>query len=310
MTFTDLTDFVEHAFRSGWTDGLPVFPAEQSLVQQALDTVKVDPDSVLWTSEDGPLSATDVAVFAIMAGCKTSYFPVVLAATQAFLDGLEEDALSLPTIAETSQCVIVNGPIRNHIEINCGLGLYGPGWRANATVGRAVRLVAQSILGPRTTSFGNPGQYTLCFGEDEENSQWTPLHAHRGKDVESSAVTVLSTLVQSLCADRHSTAPEALLDNLVSYARGKMSGSSWFGNDLCSLLLVIPPESRRVLGSWTKEAVYDYLYPRLIADDGTPIQPVRLGSPADLLIVAAGGPAFAAIQLFLAHHVTAVTKTV
>jgi hypothetical protein len=128
--------------------------------------------------------------------------------------------------------------------------------------------------------------------------------------VESSAVTVLSTLVQSLCADRHSTTPEELLDNLVSYARGKMSGSSWFGNDQCSLLLVIPPESRRVLGSWTKEAVHDYLYPRLIADDGTPIQPVRLGSPADLLIVAAGGPAFAVIQLFLAHHVTAVTKTV
>src|SRR5277367_4331331 len=136
MTFTDLTDFVEHAFRSGWTDGLPVFPAEQSLVQQALATVKVDPDSVLWNSDHGPLSATDVAVVAIMAGCETSYFPVVLAATHAFIDSLEPDSLSQPTIAEASQCVIVNGPIRNQIEINCGLGLYGPGWRANATVGR------------------------------------------------------------------------------------------------------------------------------------------------------------------------------
>src|SRR5262249_32524155 len=78
-------------------------------------------------------------------------------------------------IADASQAVIVNGPIRRDLQINCGLGLFGPGWRANATVGRALGLIARSSF-PGAPSFGDPGQYTMCFGEDEEATRWTPLH--------------------------------------------------------------------------------------------------------------------------------------
>jgi hypothetical protein len=310
MVPVELGDFVEDAFDSGWTDGLPVLPAEPAIVRDALATLGSHSATVLWTHEGRDLTMGDVAVATIVAGCRPSYFPVVLAATEAFLESVGKDRLNVPTIADASQCVVANGPIRNQIDINYGIGLYGPGWRANATIGRALRFVVRSLIGPVVSSFGDPGQYTLCFGEDEENSDWTPLHAQRGFDAESSAVTVLSTIVRSLCHDRHSRSPAELLDNLVVYARGRMSGSNWFGDEPCSLLLVFPPESKRVLGSWSKETVHEYLYNRLVVDDGAPIQPVRLQSPQDLLIVAAGGPAFAAVQLLLAHRFTAVTTQV
>jgi hypothetical protein len=301
-------DYVESAFDSGWTDGLPVLPPEVADVSAALATVRRDAGTVLWSDEGRSVSIGDVAIATIVAGCSPSWLPVVLAASEAVVESLGDDGLTVPTIADASQVVVANGPVRNRLNINCGFGLYGPGWRANATIGRALRFVVRAILSPVVPAFGDPGQYTLCFGEDEENSQWTPLHAQRGCDAGSSAVTVLSTVVRSLCHDRHSSTPEALLDNLAVYGRGRMSGAGWFGDEPCSLLLVFPPESKRVLGTWTKELVHEHLYDRLVADDGAPIQPVRLQSPDDLLLVAAGGPAFAAVQLLLAHRVQAVTK--
>jgi hypothetical protein len=251
-----------------------------------------------------------VAAAAVLAGCQASYFPVVLAAAQAFVDSLGSDGLGVPTLSDASQCIVVNGPVRSRIDVNCGFALYGPGWQANATIGRALRFVVRWTLGDKIPSFGDPGQYTLCFGEDEENSPWTPLHVQRGCQVGSSAVTVLSTITRSLAHDRSSKTPEALLDRLVIYARGKVSGSGWFGDDPCSLLLIFPPETRLVVGGWSKEAVREYLFERLVADDGTPIQPVRLSSPDDLVIVAAGGPAFAAVQLLWSHRFSPVTKQV
>jgi hypothetical protein len=310
VTFSDVEEFVELAYESGWTDGLPVIPPDRRSVHAALETVSLDPGLVLWETCETALSVTDVAISATMAGCKSSYFPIVTAAVQAFLDALPTDPADIPTLVEASQCLVVNGPARISEDINCNFGLYGPGWRANATIGRAVQMIARVIVGGRPSAFGGPGQYSLCFGEDEENSPWTPLHVQRGYHADASTVTVFSTLVQSLCADRHSKTPEALLDNLVLYARGKMSGSAWFDDDPCSLLLVIPPETRRVLSGWTKESVHQYLYLRITAEDGTPIQPVRLASTDELSIVAAGGPAFAAIQLSLCHRVLSNTKEV
>lgn len=308
--FSDFEEFEEHAFGAGWTDGLPVVPVEAEAVSQALAAIDADGSTVLWKGADTTLLVSDVASAAVLAGCQASYFPVVLAAAQAFVDGLGRDGLGVPTLVDASQCIVVNGPVRSRIDVNCGFALYGPGWQANATIGRALRFVVRWMLGDRVPSFGDPGQYTLCFGEDEENSPWTPLHAERGCQVESSAVTVLSTITRSLAHDRSSKSPEALLDRLVIYARGKVSGSGWFGDDPCSLLLIFPPESRLVVGGWSKEALREYLFERLVVDDGTPIQPVRLSSPDDLVIVAAGGPAFAAVQLMFSHRFSPVTRQV
>jgi hypothetical protein len=307
--FGGIEEFAEYAFQAGWTDGLPVLPPEARDVDSALDTVDADPVTVLWADGEARLTVADVAVASVLAGSKASYFPVVLAAAEAYLDGLSNGGYG-PSLVEASHCVVVNGPVRNQIGINCGLGLYGPGWRANATVGRALSFVVRATLGDLVPSFGDPGQFTMCFGEDEENSGWTPLHAVRGFDAAASAATVHSVIARSLAHDRQSTTSKDLLNQLVLYARGKVSGSSWFEDDPCSLLLIFPPESARVLSGWSKENVHEYLFERLVVDDGTPIQPVRLPSPEDLLIVAAGGPAFAGVQLLLSHRFSPVTRQV
>jgi hypothetical protein len=309
QSFADIHEFAEYAFGAGWTDGLPVVPPQARDVDAALGTVDVDRAMVLWTNTQERLTVADVAIASVLAGCKASYFPLVLAAAEAYLDGFTRGGDG-PSVVEAAHCVVVNGPVRNQLGVNCGLGLYGPGWPANATVGRALAFVVRATLGARVPAFGDPGQLTMCFGEDEENSGWTPLHAVRGFDAATSAATVHSVIARSLAHDRQSATPEALLDQLVAYARGKVSGSSWFGPDPCSLLLVFPPESKRVLDGWSKEHVHDYLFERLVVDDGTPIQPVRLPSPDDLLIVAAGGPAFAGVQLLLSHRFAPVTRQV
>jgi hypothetical protein len=283
---------------------------EAEAVGETLAQVDADPSTVLWEGAGTTLLVSDVAAAAVLAGCQSSYFPVVLGAVQAYLDSLGGDGLGVPTLVEASQCVVVNGPVRNRIDLNCGFALYGPGWQANATIGRALRFVVRQTLGDGLPSFGDPGQYTLCFGEDEESSPWTPLHVQRGGQVESSAVTVLSTVTRSMCHDRGSKSAEALLDRLVIYGRGKVSGSGWFGDDPCSLLLIFPPDSRLVLEGWSKEAVHEYLFERMVADDGSPIQPVRLSSPDDLVIVAAGGRAFSAVQFMLSHRFSPVTRQV
>jgi hypothetical protein len=137
-----------------------------------------------------------------------------------------------------------------------------------------------------------------------------PLHVERGCAPGSSAVTVHSSLVMSMSHDRHSATPEQFLDTLVVYGRGKVSGSSWFPGSAVSLMLVIPDEARRLLGAWSKDDIRAYLYPRLTADDGTPMQPVALESPDHILIVAAGGRAFSSTQFFLSHIATPVTRII
>jgi hypothetical protein len=308
LQFATLAAFIEEAYTGGWTDGLPVLPPEPDVVDEALRTTPLDPLTPVATGQGGrgEVRVVDVAVASVLAGCLPAFFPVVLAAAQA----LAEIGETPPTLADASQCVVINGPIRNRLQVNCGLGLYGPGWRANATIGRGVRFAARAMLPDAQVAFGDPGQYTLCFGEDEENSGWTALHVQRGLAPEASAVTVHSPLVRGLSHDRHSRTAEELIDSLVVYARGKVSGSGWFPGEPGALLLVIAEEARRVLRGWTKESVHAALFERFTADDGTPIQPVCLTEPDDLMIVAAGGPAFSATQFFLSHRVRPRTRAV
>ena len=131
-----------------------------------------------------------------MAGCRADYFPVVLAAVEAVLD----PAFNLRGLQTTDEnaapLIIVNGPIAKALDINGSFGALGPGWRANATIGRALRLVLNNIGGgwPGTVSFaglGHAGRYTMCLAENEAQSPWTPLHVQQGLVRETSAVTLL-----------------------------------------------------------------------------------------------------------------------
>ncbi len=191
-----LEEWYEYALARGWGDGLPLIPPTEDRVA-AMVAASGRPAGELIAHLDpvgGAATVEKVAINAVMAGCLPSYLPVLLAAIEA----LAMPPFNLHGVQTTTNpvgpAVIVNGPVRHQIGINCGRGLLGPGWRANATIGRAVRLCMINIGGaaPGTVDMalqGMPGKYTFCFGEDEERSPWSPLHVELGFPANTSVVT-------------------------------------------------------------------------------------------------------------------------
>ncbi|MBI4334599.1 MAG: hypothetical protein HY673_25370 [Chloroflexi bacterium] len=187
-----------------WGDGLPVTPPTPERVKEMLGAAGRAPDEVLgeMPPAGAPVTLEKLAVNAVMAGCLPDYFPVVAAAVEAML-APEFNLLGIQcTTNPAGPLVIVNGPVRQKLGINCTDGCMGPGWRANAAIGRAIRLILINIGGGLPGEVdravqGMPGKYTFCFGEDEEGSPWSPLHVERGFRKEDSAVTVVG--VQGTC---------------------------------------------------------------------------------------------------------------
>ncbi|MGE0769192.1 MAG: hypothetical protein AB7L90_22335 [Hyphomicrobiaceae bacterium] len=182
----------------GWTDGLPVTLPTTARVKEALAFTDRRPTDLLGEIEPlkGLATVEKIAANAVMAGCRADYFPVVLAAVEAVLD----PAFNLRGVQTTDEnvapLIIVNGPVGRALDINGSFGALGPGWRANAAIGRALRLVLNNLGGgwPGAVSFaglGHAGRYTMCIAENEAQSPWAPLHASAGFDSGSSTVTLL-----------------------------------------------------------------------------------------------------------------------
>ncbi len=181
------------------TDGLPIVPPTEDRVLALVERTGLPPEHVL--CEVGPArgvaTVEKIAINAAMAGCRPEHMPVIIAAVEA----ITQPEFNLDSVqATTNPCgvaVVLNGPVRGLLDINCGRNCLGPGRRANAVIGRAVRFVLLNIGGGRPdemdkATHGFPGKYTLCFGEDEENSPWEPLHVERGFSAGQSTVTTVS----------------------------------------------------------------------------------------------------------------------
>jgi len=183
--------------RRGWSDGLPVVPPTVARVKHALAFADRAPTEVLGEVEPlkGLASVEKVAANAVMAGCRPEYLPVVLAAVECLLD-LAFNLRGVQTTDENvTPLLIVNGPVARELDVNASFGALGPGWQANAAIGRAIRLVMHNIGGgwPGAVAFaglGQPGRYTLCLAENEARSPWDPLHVETGLPPGTSAVTV------------------------------------------------------------------------------------------------------------------------
>ena len=189
----------DYVMSRGWGDGLPVIPPTEELVWRMFQRLGLPGDHVVGVigPSRGEATVEKIAVNAVMAGCLPEYMPVLIAAVEAVC----EEPFNLDGIQTTTNPsgvgIIVNGPIRQEISVNCGLNCLGQGVRANATIGRALSLIRMNVGGARPgevskATHGFPGRYTLCFGEDEENSPWEPLHVERGFQPEESTVTVNS----------------------------------------------------------------------------------------------------------------------
>jgi len=307
---------LEDYFERGWTDGLPVVPPTPEKVEAFLAAAGLKPDDVLGEVPTREVVATAerVAINAIMAGCRPDYMPVVAAAVRAHLSEKGNCHSTTGTLSGAFQTVVVNGPIRQQIELECGAGCFGPGFRANATIGRALRLVIRNVCRAipgvlDRASFSNSQRFSFCFGEDEECNDWKPLHVERGFAADESAVTVHSVMTMVSAIDFTSRTPEAICETLLDKIRGNFVASDrWLGDDN-NLLLVVGPEHRRYFDAagWSKDDIRDYLWPRFFEDGEKRIGP---GKPEGLLILAAGGDGMGETWLLFPHLAWAITEKI
>lgn len=325
----------EHYQQHGWTDGLPIVPPTEERVWEFLNAAQLAPTDVLGveTVRQRPITAEKVAINAVMAGCLSSYMPVLVAILRAMS---EEDFNLHGSTASTggsAPFIVVNGPVRTALGMNATHSVFGAGNRANATLGRAIRLVLINVLGcvpgqlDRST-LGHAGKYSFCIAEDEEDSPWTPLAQERGIAVGQSGVTVMAAEASRQIMNEWTHDPEEIMETFAAEIRHNMlTYSIWAGN----YAIVIPKQLRELLvaAGWQKKEIREYVFRsarvrrkdwasvgkgELVARGKGPEQEfTALRSPDDLLVVAAGGPAGgfgAVIPPWLGTWSHAVTKAV
>ena len=197
---SDAAAMIEIYYEKGWTDGLPVVPPSEASVGAMLAAAGLKGGDVVGevAARHTRVTADKLAINAVLAGCLPEYMPVVLAAVKGICHpdyGYHGPATST---GGSAVAMIINGPIGPTLGINAKANLFGPGFRANATIGRAVRLLMMNAINTRPgkldrSTLGNPGKYSLCFAENEADSPWVPLHVERGYRADESTVTVFAT---------------------------------------------------------------------------------------------------------------------
>jgi len=215
-------DVMEFMFDQGFSDGLPLVPPTPERVTRMLDATKRDPQEVIaqMPPNMGDATIEKIAINAVMAGCKPEYLPVVIAAVEAVCTDEFNIHGVMATTMGASPVIVVNGPIRHRIGMNMGLMALGTGNRANATIGRALRLSVRNIGGSKPggtdrSTMGGPMKFTMCFAEWEERSPWDPLHVERGFSADESVVTVFAmTSGPVQIVDQESRAPDEIAGSL------------------------------------------------------------------------------------------------
>jgi len=312
LELEDMQEVNELYQNNGWTDGLPIIPPTESLVGEFVNAMGLAPLDVIGTEpvRRRRITAEKVAIAGVMAGCRPEYMPVVRAAVTAMCDpdfGLHGCTSSTGGAAPM---IIVNGPIRTQIGMNATHNALGNGSRANATIGRSIRLVILNVLGgipgqldPAT--LGHHGKFTFCVAEDEEDSEWIPLSQERGVSAGTSAVTVYSASSPHQILHEWTHDPKELLETYAAAVRINMlTYSIWEGN----YAIVVAKQQREIFhaAGWSKQHIREHMFEQCQVlrkqwrdvgkgsvagrkDEDRIFRALR--SPDDLLVIAAGGPA-------------------
>ncbi len=262
---------IEYYYAQGWTDGLPVVPPIEDFVAEFLAQTSRDPGDMLLEQAhlDRRVTVRDAAINAVMAGCRPEYFPVLITALEAFNDAGAGRGLLQSTTGQ-APLMVVNGPIRNEIGLNSTHNIFGPGDRANSTIGRALRLIILNVLDVRPhdldqSTQGTPGKYALCIAENEEESPWEPLHVELGFAADSSTAFMHMTRSDAHVEHRSTQEPKEILETIadtMSYAGAIYEAPPYSRNNGC--ILVMGPEHARIVasGGWSKQDVKEYLWER------------------------------------------------
>jgi len=313
LSAVDEESALEQLHAARCTDGLPVVIPTAARVERMVLAGGLD--GALVIGEMGPLGGVatveKIAVAAVMAGCLPDYFPVVLAACRAVC----QPTFDLAEMQSTTHCIapllIVNGPAREACGLASGFGLMGPGHRANASIGRALRLAMINIGGARPGEsdmalHGHPGKFTFCIAEDEGSSPFPPLHTSLGYDAAQSVVTVVgveaphSVLFANVADDP--LAPERLLNTLAGVLANPGSNNSHLGGT-AAVVVLLNPDHAEVLAKagYTRESIQRELSARAVTPrsvlsalnskflmgEGDPIPAIR--NPANIHVLIGGG---------------------
>ena len=259
-----IDDAIELCYEKGWTDGLPVVPPTEEKVLAFLETVGREPSDIIGVEpvRGRVITVEKVAINAVMAGCRPEYMPVVTAAVEAMVQpeyGLHGSSAST---GGSAVLAIINGPIRSKLEFQSGHNLFagGPQFRANATVGRALRLILINVLENHPgvldrSTLGHGGKYSFCFAEDEESNPWEPLHVEKGFNPNASTITVGASQAPLQVGHRRVGTMEGILDSIADAMLSLGTGNS-------EIYLVLPSEHTKVIKQtgWSKDEVRQYLH--------------------------------------------------
>ena len=307
-------DAIEECYRRGWSDGLPVIPPTEERVAAMLEHVGLAPGHVLGEVpvRRRVLTAERAAANAVMAGCLPEYFPVLLAALEALF---EHDPNIVHEISAATNApgfvMLVNGPIRRRIGLGCTDNVVSATLRANATIGRALRLIFMNVFESRQgvldrACMGSLSKAGICFGEDEERSPWPPFHTTRGLRADDSAVTMMSVQDPEMVGNRYGQTAESIMDAVADSLATHGLGVHFTFMENAWLWLVGHWHAETLAQyGWDRPRMQQYIWERawrsradlkrlgmmrgaLEPDD--PATPVRAAaSPDDILIVKAGG---------------------
>jgi hypothetical protein len=251
-------------YKRGWADGLPIVPPTAERVKEMLTGTDLPPDRVIAAvpPKGGQATVEKIAVNAVMAGCRPEYMPVLIAAVQA----VAEPGFNLSEVATSTShdapLIIVNGPIAKQLEISGGSNALGRGWRANATIGRALELIINNVGGSwpginDMSPLGSTMEFANCIAENQEASPWKPLHVEFGHSEGSNAVTVIASESFQTVVGLGLTSKQfldLLGDRLVGLNTGYMP----------ALLIILNVDSADILkgDGFTKEAVKKHIAER------------------------------------------------
>lgn len=262
-TFEEVNDFF---YGNKWTDGLTIVPPTKEAVERMLSGTDDNPDKEIAVLPMANLRATprNIAVNAVMAGCRPEYMPVLIAAVEAFADPLYQ-LKDVGTTASIKPFILVNGPIVKQLDINYGTAVMSPGRRANAAIGRALGLIIRNIAGFREGetsmgSFGWPGT-PFVIAEDEDRTPWPPYHVDRGFEGNASTVTAMAMMNATYqimtCGDK----ADFHLEGIARYIEKAVGATQFLYEEHASFVVFMSPANARIVArdGYSKEDVKAYI---------------------------------------------------
>ena len=229
------TDEFEFFLAKEWSDGFPVVTPTAARLQWMLAGTRRDPGEVIgYIPPAGePATVRTIALHALMAGCKPEYLPIVIGAVAQIVREEFNMGGVQCTMHGVAPLMIVNGPYAQKIGLHGGNGCFGPGFRANATIGRAIRLLLLNVGdgipgGASATIFSSPIRYSACLAENSAQSPWESLAVANGYAPDDNVISCVMVESPHLHFDDVSTAPERLLYGIADAMAASGSWHMWF----------------------------------------------------------------------------------